>query len=301
MFQHLARCALLSLLVFSQPSLSFATDDRGLVSELLSYYSRSSKFAFDVLTTGEIDLLLNGEPVVRVSGKPDAAHDDAISSVGVHAFQILSSPRLLVWLSIMGGNDERDYRLTRAMLSRGVNGSYVRYQHVDLPWPLRDRHWVIQCHKNLALAANSNDAVWEHHWSLHEQGPELLQTAYDDGKIEGLDADALRKSVYLPANSGAWALLDLGGYRTLVVAYVDADLGGYFPDSLVRTFTKSRLKAGLETLEELSKNVDRSYNGDPAIHDGHGRQIPPREATDVARDWRNEVRIATVDQNRMQR
>lgn len=214
--------------------------------------------------------------------------------MGLYALKVIEAPRLLLWLSVMGGNDERDYRLTRATLGRDAPGSYVRYQHVDLPWPVRDRHWVIDCSKNTALAEASGGVVWEHLWDLHAEGPALLTAAMDAGHIPKLSHEALRDSVYLPANRGAWTLIDAGPQRTLVIAYVDADLGGSFPDLLVRTFTKRRLKAGLKVLEDMATRVHLNYSAAPPIHDGHGREISRESALQAARRWREVTQVASA-------
>src|SRR5262249_14474385 len=151
-------------------------------------------------------------------------------------------------------------------------GAYVTYQHMDLPWPLRDRQWVILSEKNVALADATADRIWEHRWSLVSHGEEVLETAYAEGRISGVTRQQLDGSVYLAANRGAWILFDLGHERTLVAAYLDVDLGGRLPGSLVRSFTKRQLKSELQALKSLS-SADGTYNEQPMLHDGHGLPI----------------------------
>lgn len=260
------------------------------LSAVLELYRARASAAMPALSAAELAELAAGEFVIKLSGE---ASDAEIRSMGLHGLQIIEAPRLLLWLSVMGGNDERDYRLTRATLGRGDAGSYVRYQHVDLPWPFRDRHWVIDCHKNVEVAAASDGAVWEHFWTLHDDGPALLDAAVSAGRIPRLSAEDLADAVYLPANSGAWTLIDAGPQRTLVIAYVDADLGGAFPDALVRAFTRRRLKAGFELLAEMATRVHLNYDETPLIHDGHGGAISRQDAARAAQRWRNEVQIVT--------
>ncbi len=268
------------------------------IAGMLARYRAQTSAAAPALSARELAELASGEFVIRLSGEAAVgsggeAAPEEIRSMGLVGLQVIEAPRLLLWLSVMGGNDERDYRLTRATFGRSAPGSYVRYQHVDLPWPVRDRHWVIDCHKNAELAAATDGVVWEHYWSLHEDGPALLEAALEAGRIPRLSRDDLQQAVYLPANSGAWTLIDAGPNRTLVIAYVDADLGGYFPDPLVRAFTKKRLKAGFELLAEMATRVHLNYDEMPLIHDGHGNAISSQDAVLAAMRWRDEVQIVT--------
>lgn len=258
------------------------------IAELYHAYSARTEFALPPLSGEDLVDLARGEAVIRVSGTPVAGSDE-VSAMGVAGIKLIEAPRLLLWLSVMGGNDERDYRLTPALLSRGEAGAYVRYQHVNLPWPVRDRHWVIDCRKNPGLAEETGGALWEHRWTLHPDGPALLESAFAAGRIPKLDRDDLDDAIYLPANRGAWTLAELDPGRTLVIAFLDADLGGRFPDAIVRAFTKRQLKAGLVTLEDMANRVHDHYKGDPPIHDGWGEEIPAPAVLSVAMRWREDT------------
>jgi len=265
------------------------------VAELLDLYREHGSLPLPRLEADELAEIEAGEAVVSVTGTPDPDSADEVSAMALTAFQLVDAPRLLLWLSVMGGNDERDYRLTPAMLSRGPAGSYVRYQHVDLPWPVRDRHWVIACEKTTGLAAATGGRIWEHTWQLHPDGPDLLYDAHAAGRIPKLDRDDLENAIYLPSNRGAWTMIEAGLGRTLIVARLDADLGGRFPDALVRAFTKRQLKAGLKTLAEMATRVDGNYDESPVIHTGGGEPISSQEAIRVAMRWREERQVALAD------
>lgn len=265
------------------------------VAELLDLYRAHGALPLPRLEGDEITEIESGQAIVRVTGTPDPQPGDEVSAMALTAFQLVDAPRLLLWLSVMGGNDERDYRLTPAMLSRGPAGSYVRYQHVDLPWPVRDRHWVIACEKTIDLAETTGDRIWEHSWQLHPDGPRLAYDAHAAGQIPKLDRDDLDDAIYLPSNRGAWTMIEAGEDRTLIVARLDADLGGHFPDALVRAFTKRQLKAGLRTLAEMATQVDRNYDETPVIHTGGGEPISAQEAIRVAMRWREERQVALAD------
>ncbi|MGB5245323.1 MAG: hypothetical protein WBN34_02155 [Woeseia sp.] len=264
------------------------------VPALLSLYSAISSLPLPQVSPAEIDELLAGDAVVKVSDHAQSGAGDELIKVGVYGLKIVEAPRLLIWLAVMGGNDERDERLTTAMLSRGAAGSYTRYQHIDLPWPVRDRHWVIFCEKNPAVAIDSGGLIWEHRWQLADSGAALLTKAQLAGRIPGLSTEDLNGAIYLPENQGAWTMMELDAGRTLVVAYLNADLGGRFPGPVVRRFTRSNLKAGLASLQELSSRVHLNYSSERPIHNGFGELVSPQEALDAAADWPGALRIASL-------
>ena len=215
--------------------------------------------------------------------------------MGVVGLRIVEAPRLLVWLTVMGVASEPDVRLTRATLSRAPLGAYTRYQHVNLPWPVRDRHWLILCEKNIGLAEATGGDYWEHRWSLVDDGVDQVKKAQQDGRISGLTPAQLDKSVYLPANRGAWALTELSPGKTLVIGYFDGSLGGLFPDGLVRRFTKLHLREGLNLVSELSTTVHLEYSDDAPVHDGYGQTIRRNDVLRVAQRLDPAPRLVAVD------
>lgn len=265
------------------------------VPALLDFYAANSPLPVAALDGAELQRLLQGEAIVKMSGKASAAAADEIVGVGVYGFKIIEAPRLPIWLAVMGGNDERDYRLKTAMLSRGDAGSYTRYQYINLPWPVRDRHYVIHCTKIPQVAAASRGLIWEHRWQLQDDGEALLHNALLQQRVPELAVEDVRDAIYLQENRGAWTMFDLGEQRTLVVAYVNADLGGRFPASVVRHFARSRLKSGLASLRELGSRVHLNYTEDRLIHDGFGRPVSREAALQAASNWHGAVQIASRD------
>jgi len=248
----------------------------------LEQYSREGDFYLPEFSSTDLGALAVGKPVVITFDAPgveQADHVDAMRAVGLRVFD---SPRLLVWLAMLSGSDGQHGRFTRATLSRTNAGSFVRYQHMDLPWPFKARQWIVVCEKNVELAIASNGRIWEHRWSLHPDGEALLASAYEDGRIAGITREKLEDSVYLPANRGAWILFDLGAGRTLAAAYLDADLGGRFPVALVRLFAKRQLRASLEFLGEASGRRYLEYDEKPMLYDGYGAPISQRDARAAA-------------------
>ena len=283
----------LGLLISCVTGLAYADDsssDSGTVPALLRSYSQLSDFRQPELSDDDVVSLESGNPIVNVID--DAAGDGDISAMTVVGMHVLDAPRLLVWLSVLGGSGEHDSRYTRAYLSRSTDGSYVRYQHINLPWPFRDRHWVIDCEKNVPVADASDGLIWEHRWRLREDGADFLAEA---GHLTGLADSRLEKSVYLPANSGAWALFDMGENRTLIVVWTDFAFGGIIPGPLARSFAKRRAKIDLALIGDRSERVAYTYNGKPVIYDGHGVPILPGQALEVAERWRTLTQLAAAE------
>ena len=263
-----------------------------IVRTQLSQYATFGDIPVPALSEADLAALIDGEPVVHMAS---ASPSGAVSKFGVVGVHVIDAPKLLVWLTAMGVASEPDVRLTRAMLTEPEAGSYVRYQHVNLPWPVRDRHWVIRCEKDVSLAEASDGAFWKHRWSLVEQGESLLPPAIEDGRISGLSLRRMERSIYLPANKGAWVASAINDDQTLVVAYFDGSLGGLFPDSMVRRFAMVHLREGLKLVGELSATAHLEYRDSRIIFDGFGEPIPLEAAMEAGRRLGGERRLAMTE------
>jgi len=257
----------------------------GEIGALLMQYAAHSAIPVPALDDETLGELLAGKSLVDTVDAAGTDEDAEVDEMGLVGLQYVQAPRLLVWLSLLGGGDGRDSRLTSAKLASGPPGSYVRYQHVDLPWPIRDRHWVILCEKNPQLAAASDGAIWEHRWALHADGPALLEAAFDEGRIPRLGRRDLANSIYLPANRGTWVVFDLGQNRSLILAFYDSNLGGRLPARLVRSFTRRQLQHYLEAARGMAERAAARYAADSPIYDGFARPITEEQAMQAARGW----------------
>ena len=262
------------------------------VRSLLARYQAFGDIPLPELTDEDIAAILGGEPAIRMSSDSPNASVSEFGIVGIH---VIDSPKLLVWLTAMGVASEPDVRLTRAMLTEPDRGEYVRYQHVNMPWPIRDRHWVIHCEKDISLAEASGGSFWKHQWRLVEEGESLLPPAIEDGRISGLSVRQLDRSVYLPANKGAWVTSAINDKQTLVIAYFDGSLGGLFPDSMVRRFAKVHLREGLKLVGELSATAHQEYADSRTIFDGFGQPISREDVSTIAGILAPEGQSRTTD------
>ena len=255
------------------------------IPRLIEQFSRSSGIVAPELQPEDMEILAAGRSIISLSGESGLEPNSGVESLGLLGLQLVNAPRLLVWLTVLGGGGRSDDRLTNVVLSRMPAGTHSRYQHVNLPWPIRDRHWVIFCEKNLELATASAGVAWEHRWSLHQTGEQLLKAAYEDGRISGLKMRTLDDSIYIPANRGSWAVFDLGQNKTLILVFYDTDLGGRLPARLVRSITKRQLRKYLEATRKLTEQILQNYDGNSPIYDGFGLPISRKAAIDASLAW----------------
>ena len=263
------------------------------IPALLELYSKLGDFHLPDLSPAEATALVAGESFVTVFDDPGSGRANDAGAMRVAGMQVVDAPRLLVWVSVLGESDELSGKVKRTVLANQPAGAYVTYQHLDLPWPFKDRQWVILSEKNLALADDTSGRIWEHRWSLVPRSEDVLETAYAEGRISGVTRQNLDDSVYLAANRGAWILFDLGSQRTLVAAYLDVDLGGRFPGALVRSFTKRQLKSetpSAEGFEHRGQHLRRAANG-------ARRSWPADFEMDCARSLGRVAEPATPDSN----
>lgn len=293
--QALALRAALAVLALGQFGPAHAENPPGdgplveQIPKVLEQYSRQGDFQLPGLSVADLDALVAGEAIVALFRDPAVAQTEQADTQRLVGWQVVHAPRLLVWLSILGGSEESSARLNHAVLLQRSAGAYVSYHHMGLPWPFKDRQWTLLCEQNVSLAERSDDVIWEHRWSLLPRDSALLEGAYERGLMPGLTRRALDDSVYLRANRGAWVLFDLGATGTLVAASMDVDFGGHIPDAIVRTFAKHQLRTFLESLSALR---GRHYAETPLVHDGRGLPITHQAAMIAAQLEPNSPRIA---------
>jgi len=170
------------------------------------------------------------------------------------------APRDTLWVSIL---DDADFTLvdslTEIRLADTAGGHKRLYQHLDLPWPVENRHWVIEIKNNTQLAMQTGDQIWERVWDL---------TSPDDipaGRPE---------AIWAPVADGGWLLLPAGG-GTLVVYHARSVIGGHIPDELVTRWSMATLGKLLEQVVDRAQKIPRHYTGEhPPIYRPDGSAVP---------------------------
>lgn len=266
-------CLLESLVLLLSPA-AFAD---GTINGELDLLSQHGVHTVPSLSERQLEKLASGQPVVFL-------HDDGgAESIehAVYAVDIIEAPRILVWLAMLGGTGERDTRYDRATIERDAIGGSTRYQYFDLPWPIRDRHWVIRLQKNLRLADATDGRAWQHRWSLVDDVPNTLEVLAKSGEVAGLTERRIEQSIVPATNEGALSAIELDEDRTLVVAWFHIDLGGRIPKSLVQSVSGRELRKSMYRFEDFTSRVHATYTADPILHDGFGRAIMPLDAQPV--------------------
>ena len=244
------------------------------VREALERYNELTTLPVPELDDERLTELLDGE-VVRMQERWQLPEDtgEGKQRHRVLAYYLLSQPRLRTWVSAMDPHFLGNDRITEARLFQ-ESGSSQWYQHMSLPWPVRDRHWVIDIDTHEDVAERSENMIWELSWQLSEGGEEIAHDVVADGKAPGLDLDDVDGARYLEANTGAWATLALDEETTLIAYQLTVVLGGWIPERLSTKFAMSALESLMRDVERNGYAMPAHYRDDhEPIYDGLGEAI----------------------------
>jgi len=169
------------------------------------------------------------------------------------------------WLSITEDSKVKAVKGLTEIVLRGRWGSNkLLYQHLDLPWPLQDRHWAIALQGNPALAKSSG--VWERSWKLDLAAMELAAPRM---------GSVYQEALVTPVNEGGWLLVELAPRDTLVLYQARASFGGGVPDSAVEGWALSNMVELLQKFEQGALGMRSSYgHGCDQQPGGDGATIP---------------------------
>ncbi|MEL7310083.1 MAG: hypothetical protein AAFN07_01110 [Pseudomonadota bacterium] len=246
------------------------------VVSLLTEYQRSSGVPVAGLDEATLSRLLTGEVVYRkVSVATPSAEGDS-TSLRVIGYRLIHEPREPLWLAALAFDAGYTSRLTEKLVETNDTGGGDWYQHLDMPWPLKDRHWLIRTQKTTELANSSSGRLWEHQWSLVPDARTRILELFESGPIGGVTEQKAAKSVELPLNNGAWVMGQIDEDRTLVIVHATVDLGGIVPDSLVARQTRKNLIRMLGKIEVDAPEAWSNYTEQYLIYRGDGSLIVPR-------------------------
>ena len=165
-----------------------------------------------------------------------------------------------VWV---GGLDDRHAQLAAGLTEVWLPGTNterkILYQHLDVPQPFSDRHWVVQIRSNAGLYSASEGKVWERYWDLDPRPLSELLLELPDGAIE-LESGTLTT----PINRGRWTIVRVGD-GVIVLYEVHTDIGGPVPEELMVRFAMLSLNEFMGTLEEVGRRAPEHYAGDHYI------------------------------------
>ena len=180
----------------------------------------------------------------RIARLGDTAASGRVVAVGV-----IHASRPAVWLALTDDHlsDNVD-SLTEVALRGAWSSPKTLYQRLDLPWPVTDRHWVIDLRNNATLAAAG---VWERAWTLDRAA---LLTAREHTDIAGFDAAAA-----IATNDGSWLLVSIDTHDTLAVYQARVQLGGALPDGAVDAFTRGQVDGLYSGIRKGAESLSKRY------------------------------------------
>lgn len=263
------------------PSVAPAVD-KATIAGLLSDYQRETGVPVADLGADSLDALARGDTIqrkVRVSRRGDDT-----TAIRIIGYRVIDKPREALWIAALAFDGGYSERLTEHLVATHEGGGASWYQHVNMPWPLRDRHWLIRTGKGVPLAQRLDGRIWEHHWHLEPDASLHIARLMERASIPGLSPQRMRKAVALPLNNGAWVMGTLGNGRTLVVLHATMDMGGIIPDALVSRYTRRQLRTMLTNIEARADGAWEAYSSDYLIYRGDGTPIEPVSSARAAPD-----------------
>lgn len=274
-----ARFVCLTLLGAGFADLNAEPPDPAALRGALQIYNQHTDEALPFPSRDELLELAQGGIVkirdrVRI-GDSASELEDRIRIVG---YRVYDTPRLLVWLSALDLSVNHSKRLTEYLIEADTEGTARWYQFLRLPWPVKDRHWVVRSTKDVQLSAATDGFIWEQAWRLEAEGRQTAARLLADGKVAGVSTKQGAKALYAPVNRGGWAMFALDDRRVLVAAHVTTVLGGWVPDRLVARFISAQLESVLQSVEAEALTVHARYDGSHPIYTGDGKLITPRMA-----------------------
>ena len=207
------------------------------------------------LTDAHLDEIVAGE-VVKLRVR-EAGTDRAVGLTW------MTHPPDAIWLALQDDKHSPMLEsLSELQLTGTRPGFKVLYQHLDLPFPFSDRHWVLHLWNNEALYAAG---LWERTWKLDPRVEGALVDLPEDWRARHSQA------TWTPVNEGGWWLLPSKG-GTLVVYQVRTSIGGAVPEELV-------LRYAMSTLDEMMAHIDRRAAEIPSHYDAtHFSILRPDDA-----------------------
>ncbi len=269
-------------LVAAYPATVRAQDEIDLpsyVTNVIDFYNVHARDPLPHLSTKHFEDLMKGEVVKirRRQGRGGGGGEDSETNHRVTGYFLVDQPRLNVWLAALDnhlteGNDMLlDYKISG---HGGAGGKW--FMHVNLPWPITDREWVIDTFKGLKVAEASDGFIWEQGWDLADGGEKAAREVVESGKVPGLKLKDHEDAIYVPVNYGGWVLATIDENRTLMAYHVTSDVGGYIPDSWIATFAMAQLDGLLRKVADHSATIPHHYDANHyVLHDGLGQPIQP--------------------------
>lgn len=196
---------------------------------------------------------------------------------GVIALKWFDLPRDVVWIATQDPHFNAVSELSDLKLTESDVEPAQWYGFLDLPWPFRNRQWVIDVWDHHALARSTHGQCWEHVWELSKPlDLEAAWQAIDRGALPGVRPEKARKAIVVPVNHGAWLAMVPPGGGTLLVWHATSSVGGSVPDRLVVSNAFRGVGKLFGNLEQRARHKVRVHyrDGHAPILGGDGKPMP---------------------------
>lgn len=236
----------------------------------IGIYNANAEVPVPALSGKQIQEVLNGGVAkIRERGASVDAPQRALGYI------LIDHPRPAVWLAAL----EPDYipvkGLTEFMTKTDSIGNSTWYQHIKLPWPVTNRHWLIDLENNTELADATRGKVWEQTWDLNPGREPEAKRIVGRGLVSGITVAEAQKSIFTPVNHGAWIAVRLRDDKTMLIYAVTSVIGGMIPESLVIRYAMSTLDELLYGIADRAEKMRTVFpNGNYPVPGGDGKPFP---------------------------
>ena len=259
-------------MLFMLCNMLFAGPTADSIASTISSFNTMSDTKIPTLSSSQREKLIAGKVVTLVQN--GGAEKGQVAAGKAVAFYISDLPKERLWVAFQDSHFVvQESTIEKLYKSEGAD-KLQWYGYIDLPWPLTDRHWLVRVWNNHELAAKTNNAMWEHPWSLIPNGVDLCKDMVAKGKVKGVTEKMYSSAIYLPDSQGVWAMMDIED-STLLVYSATATVGGSIPEGLMMKYLLSGLDSFMKDGEKRARNeVPKHYtSGHQQVYGGDGVYI----------------------------
>ncbi|MEL6341616.1 MAG: hypothetical protein AAFV53_00690 [Myxococcota bacterium] len=258
---------LLSILVTLGSAIGNAADNADITGSIATF-NQHAVFGLPTLSADDLADLQRGEVIKRLLPNQNG-------NLQVVGMMVSKLPMQQVWLASQDPHFMSPGSATEARLS--VQGDKaVWYGFLDLPMPFSDRHWVVDSWNNHTLAQVTDNQMWEHPWTLDDDGLPLARPTVEAGAVAGLTLRTFERAIFTPVNHGALVFIGLNEGETLLSYHATSVIGGNIPERLAAEFIRSGLDKLLRRIDRIAREEVRSHYTarHPVLLGGDGQPVP---------------------------
>lgn len=212
-----------------------------------SYIAEISKFGAPKLDLASLEKIQGGQTFWTERTLPKGERFLLISG-------LVNATPAAVWIAILDdAHNGLSERITEHQLAGSVPGKKRLYQHLKLPYPLADRHWVLNILTDITLYETTKGSVWRRAWVLDPLGEAVFES------LNPQDKRLIQDGVWTPKNQGEWLIFPVGE-ASLVIYRGLFDIGGRVPDRISKAVGSQSALDLFNQLQSLSDQIPAHYN-----------------------------------------